>query len=209
VQHAVRFRTSRLVIRRWSPADASLLSVAIESNLEHLREWLPWARDEPSPQAEWVMRLARWSHDFEQGRDWPFALLISDERVIVGGAGLHRTAREDTLEVGCWLSADATGIGLASEATAALCHEAFYRRGTGAVALRCSVQNGRAVRLAERLGFSRLSAGTGADELLAGGTGGFWAAGDAAVYLLRRDDVALDSPVRSRGAMYEDDDDPA
>lgn len=147
------------------------------------------------------MRLARFARDFDLDRDWPFALLTSDEQVIVGGAGLHGTGRDDTLEVGCWLCADVEGLGLASEATMALCHEAFFRRGMSAVSLRCDPHNARAIRLAERMGFVRL------DDREALGLGRSKHGGDepTIIYLLRRDQVVLDSPVHEGGVVYEDD----
>lgn len=201
VSHAVRLRTPRLVIRRWSTADADGLAAAIESNLEHLQRWFSWARDEPAPQAEHVLRLDRCARDFDLDRDWPFALLTADEQVIVGGAGLHATGRDDTLEVGCWLCADVQGLGLASEVTTALCHEAFFRRGMSAVSLRCNPHNARAIRLAERMGFVRLDQ----REALGLGQSKHGVAEPTVIYLLRRDEVALDSPVREGGAVYEDD----
>lgn len=205
VSFAARLRTARLVIRRWSPDDAPGLAEAIASSLEHLRPWMPWARQEPSPQAELVMRLSRFERDFNADRDWPFAILTGDGAVIIGGAGLHRTGREDTLEVGCWLRADVEGFGLAREATAALCHEALFRRDMDAVALRCDSHNARAVRVAERLDFVRCA--PDAVEGLGDGTrgaGGFSSDGEVALYLLRRADVPPESPVRSWAAGYDE-----
>ena len=40
--------TERLVLRCWRPSDAPLLRDAVDSSLDHLREWMPWAEDEPS-----------------------------------------------------------------------------------------------------------------------------------------------------------------
>lgn len=205
VSFAPRLRTARLVIRRWSPDDAPGLAEAITSSLEHLRPWMAWARQEPSPQAELFMRLSRFERDFNADRDWPFAILTSDGEVIIGGAGLHRTGREDTLEVGCWLRADVEGLGLAREATAALCHEALFRREMEAVALRCDAHNARAVRVAEHLGFVRCA--PGAVEGLGEGTrgaGGYSSVGDVALFILRRDGVPLESPVRSWAAGYDE-----
>lgn len=203
---ASRLRTARLVIRRWSPDDAPRLAEAIGASLEHLRPWLAWARQEPSPQAELFLRLDRFARDFDADRDWPFALLTADGEVVVGGAGLHRTGRDDTLEVGCWLRGDVEGLGLASEATAALCHEALFRRDMAAVAIRCALHNVRAVRLAEHMGFVRL----GAEEVEGLGRGTTGAgddiAGDAVLYLLRRDAVPQESPVRSWPAGYDEED---
>ena len=35
------------VVRCWDPRDAPLLKDAVDSSLEHLRQWMPWAYDEP------------------------------------------------------------------------------------------------------------------------------------------------------------------
>ena len=40
---AYRIVTERLVIRCWEPADAVLAKEAIDSSLDHLRPWMPWA----------------------------------------------------------------------------------------------------------------------------------------------------------------------
>jgi RimJ/RimL family protein N-acetyltransferase len=184
------------------PSDAPRLAEAIGASLEHLRPWLAWARQEPSPQAELFLRLDRFARDFDADRDWPFALLTADGEVVVGGAGLHRTGRDDTLEVGCWLRGDVEGLGLASEATAAFCHGRSFRRDMAAVAIRCAVHNVRAVRLAEHMGFV-----SWAPEVEVCGTTG---AGDdiAATWshMLRRDAVPQESPVRSWPAGYDEED---
>ena len=44
---AYRIVTPRLVIRCWDPRDAQLAKEAIDSSLDHLRPWLPWAHHEP------------------------------------------------------------------------------------------------------------------------------------------------------------------
>ncbi len=44
-----RIRTERLTIRCWEPRDASLLKDALDSSLDHLRPWMPWALEEPRP----------------------------------------------------------------------------------------------------------------------------------------------------------------
>jgi hypothetical protein len=41
-------RTGRLLLRRWHRDDAALLKDAIDSSLDHLRAWMPWALAEPS-----------------------------------------------------------------------------------------------------------------------------------------------------------------
>ena len=46
-----RIETDRLTIRCWEPRDAPLLKQAVDASLDHLRPWMPWARDEPTPLA--------------------------------------------------------------------------------------------------------------------------------------------------------------
>ena len=53
-----RIETERLVIRCYEPRDASLLKEAIDSSLEHLRPWMPWAHQEPQT-LEQKMELIR------------------------------------------------------------------------------------------------------------------------------------------------------
>ena len=45
---SLRIETERLVIRCWELGDAFLLKQAIDLSLDHLREWMPWAWNEPS-----------------------------------------------------------------------------------------------------------------------------------------------------------------
>ena len=47
-----RIETERLVIRCWNPADAPLLKEAIDSSLEELQAWMPWAADYSRASAE-------------------------------------------------------------------------------------------------------------------------------------------------------------
>ena len=42
-----RIETERLVIRCYEPADAPLLAEALNSSIEHLRPFMPWADDLP------------------------------------------------------------------------------------------------------------------------------------------------------------------
>ncbi|MGI8886006.1 MAG: hypothetical protein ACR2G9_03745 [Gaiellaceae bacterium] len=49
-----RIVSERLVIRCWEPLDAPLVKEAIDSSLEHLQPWMPWARAEPQELSEKV-----------------------------------------------------------------------------------------------------------------------------------------------------------
>ena len=36
------------MIRCWDPDDAALMKDAVDTSLDHLRPWMPWAEAEPS-----------------------------------------------------------------------------------------------------------------------------------------------------------------
>ena len=42
-----RIVTERLVLRCWEPRDAPLLKEAVDSSIDHLLPWMPWAAHEP------------------------------------------------------------------------------------------------------------------------------------------------------------------
>jgi hypothetical protein len=46
---AYRILTPRLVIRCWNPVDAPLLKEAVDSSIDHLKPFMPWAHQEPTP----------------------------------------------------------------------------------------------------------------------------------------------------------------
>jgi len=65
-----RIVSERLVIRCWEPLDAPLLKEAIDSSLEHLQPWMPWARAEPQELSEKVDLLRRFRGQFDLGTDF-------------------------------------------------------------------------------------------------------------------------------------------
>jgi hypothetical protein len=48
--------TKHVVVRCWEPRDAPLLKEAVDSSLDELRPWLPWALDEPQTPEQKVPR---------------------------------------------------------------------------------------------------------------------------------------------------------
>jgi RimJ/RimL family protein N-acetyltransferase len=150
---ACELRTARLIIRCKRASDAPLLKHAVDSSLDHLRQWMPWAMHEPSEL--WVIeeRIARFQVEFQSGQDRTYGIFNLEETEILGGIGLHPTGYLGTLELGYWLRADQTGQGLATEAAAALTQAAFTELGAQRIEIRCDPRNLRSARVPERLGF--------------------------------------------------------
>jgi RimJ/RimL family protein N-acetyltransferase len=89
---AYRIHTSRLVIRCWNPADAPLLKQAIETSLDHLRPWMPWASNNPEPLQAKIDRLRQFRGQFDLGQDFVYGVFSQDEQAV-GGTGYTRLAR--------------------------------------------------------------------------------------------------------------------
>lgn len=150
-----RIESDRLVIRCWRPEDATALKDAIDSSLGQLREWVPWAMNEPSSEQVLAMRLGVMRERFFAGHDWAYAIFESGESRLVGGAGLHPRGTSDHLEIGYWIRTDASGRGYATETAAALCGAAFEHTAVDRLEIHCDVENARSAAVAQRLGFTR------------------------------------------------------
>ncbi len=150
-----RIESERLVIRCWRPDDAPALRDAIDSSLDQLREWVPWAMDEPSPVPALAARLNAMRDRFDSGDDWTFAVLEVGESRLIGGAGLHSRGTTDHLEIGYWIRTDASGRGYATEVAAALRDAAFAHTTVDRLEIHCDVENARSAAVAQRLGFVR------------------------------------------------------
>ena len=163
-------RTKRLVLRRQRPEDATLIREALDASLEHLRASVAWAQSEPTPLQATRARLAQSAAAFDAGEAWAFSIFDSGETRVVGGAGLHlpepalvRLAGPDAIEAGYWLRADATGLGYATEATAALVELAFSRLGARSAVICHDPANTPSGGVPRRLGFRCLGSVTNAE----------------------------------------------
>jgi RimJ/RimL family protein N-acetyltransferase len=149
-----RILTERLVLRCWEPADAPLLKEAIDSSLDDLRPWMPWARSEPQPLSEKVALLRRFRGQFDLGTDFVLGMFDLDERDVVGGTGLHKRRGADALEIGYWVRTSHAGRGLATESTAALTRVAFELCDVDRVEIRIDPANEPSLAIPRRLGFA-------------------------------------------------------
>jgi RimJ/RimL family protein N-acetyltransferase len=151
---AHRLATDRLVIRCWQPQDAPLLKEALDSSLDHLRPWMPWAHDEPKPLEEKIDLLRGFRAAFDQGEDFVYGVFDAEEQRVLGGSGLHRRVGELGLEIGYWIRADAVGRGLATEAAAALTHAGLAVEGIDRIEIHCDPRNQASAAVPRKLGYT-------------------------------------------------------
>jgi RimJ/RimL family protein N-acetyltransferase len=150
---AYRILTPRLVVRCWDPRDAPLAKEAIDSSLDHLRPWMPWAAHEPQTLAQKVELLREFRGQFDLGSNTVYAIFDRSEERVLGGTGLHPRIGPGGLEIGYWIRADAAGQGLVTESTAALTRVAFEVAGARRVEIRCSPANHASAAIPRKLGY--------------------------------------------------------
>lgn len=148
-----RVVTERLVLRCYREEDAPLLKAAVDASLAHLQAWMPWAAAEPSPLDVVAERLKGFAAGFRAGDDWLYGIFDRAERELLGGAGVHRRAAPDVLEIGYWVRADAEGRGYVTEAVAALTRLAARVDGVARLEIRCDPRNARSAAVAARVGY--------------------------------------------------------
>jgi len=179
-----RIRTDRLVLRCWDPADAPRLKEAVDSSLDHLGPWMPWALDEPQPLEQKVQLLRRFRSEFDRGEDYVYGIFSRDESEVVGGSGLHTGVGRDAFEIGYWIRADRIGQGLATEVAGALTRVGLEACGAERIEVRIEPANTRSLAVPRKLGFREEA--TLRRRLPGGGEGGLR---DMTVFALFREDL--------------------
>lgn len=149
-----RIETDRLVLRPWSPADAALLKEAVDISIEHLKPWMPWAKNEPQTLDEKVelLRMFRGKYDLDQ--DHIIGIFNRDETEALGGTGFHPRLGHGEREIGYWVRADRAGQGIITESTSALLKVGFEVEGFRRLEIRCDPENVPSYSVARTLGFA-------------------------------------------------------
>ena len=152
---AYRIETERAVVRCWHPTDAEILLHAVTQSVDHLREWMPWAKNEPSTLEEKIDLLRNWRAEFDQDVDYTYGIFSTDEEEVWGGTGLHKRLTGNALEIGYWIRGDLINRGLATEISAALTKVAFAVNKVDRVEIHCDPANVRSAAIPRKLGFAQ------------------------------------------------------
>jgi RimJ/RimL family protein N-acetyltransferase len=149
-----RIETERLVVRCWELRDAALLKDAIDTSLDHLREWMPWTDAEPQTLAEKTELIATFRAMWAAGENFVFGIFSADESRVLGGNGLHARIGPGGLEIGYWVRADSTQQGIVTESTAALTRVGFEICGADRIEIRIDPDNAASLGVPRKLGFT-------------------------------------------------------
>lgn len=152
---AYRIETERALLRCWHPTDAEILLQAVTQSLDHLKDWMPWAKNEPTSLEEKITLLRNWRAKFDLDTDYTYGIFSPDEKEVWGGTGLHKRLAGNALEIGYWIRADLINRGLATEIAAALTKVAFCANKVDRVEIHCDPANIRSAAIPRKLGFTK------------------------------------------------------
>ena len=154
----ISIETPRLLIRRWDLDDAAGLKEAIDTSLEHLRPWMPWAHHEPESLDKKRERIARQRVEFLVGESLHFGVFSSEGARVLGSVSIRITAASGTANFGYWLRADEARRGYATEAVLGCMFVAFRGLDVLTAEIYCDPANVRSAAIPARLGYHRIPA---------------------------------------------------
>ncbi len=131
--------------------EAADLFALTEHNRAHLRQWLPWLDTNAS--AADTLRFVEDARERYSNRE-AIEAGIFHRGHLVGMAGLNAIDwNPRRAEIGYWLTVDAQGQGLVTNACRTLATHAFTECDLNRLEIRCATDNARSRAIPERLGF--------------------------------------------------------
>lgn len=123
----------------------------IDSNREHIGEFLPWLTPEYNRESyDQFIAMAR--QDFAKQTAYGTIIYYKDQPA--GAVGLHvRQSSSHEAEIGYWLGKTFTGKGIMTRAVASLLDFAFGTLSLQRVYIRCAINNTASCAIPKRLGF--------------------------------------------------------
>ncbi|HTI08786.1 MAG TPA: GNAT family protein [Puia sp.] len=149
--------TDRLIIRCYRMEDASMLLKAITDSLDHLRPWMPWAKNPPANPESATRILSTFQEKFHLDEDYFFGIFNKAENELIGSTGLHTRTGEHAREIGYWINVAHLQQGYATEAVSALIKIGFTIENLERIEIRCDPDNLISQKIPQALGFSRIA----------------------------------------------------
>jgi len=151
---AYKIKTERLLLSCYEPNDVYLLKETIDNNLEHLKEWLPWAKEEPQEIKDKINIIRKFRADFDLDNQYIYGIFTPDHKKLIGVVGLMPMIGENALEIGYWLGKEYTKKGYMSEAVKAVLKVGFELLELTRIEIHCDLLNERSKKVPEKLGFT-------------------------------------------------------
>lgn len=142
-----------ITLTRRSPVHAPALNAAVRANLDHLRPWLEWATEAPTPALTAELTEAG-SAAWDAGTDFIYLVgLDAEPGRVIGSFGLHGRIGPGALELGYWVSAEHGRRGIATAAARTVTEAALALPGIERVEIHCDQANDASAAVPRRLGF--------------------------------------------------------
>ena len=127
------------------------LFTLINTNREHLREWLPWVDLTESP-ADTESFLEAAINQYQSGQGPQYA--IFSDSALCGVCGFHPFDLSNrTGSIGYWLGEAYSGKGIMARAVQALVEQGFREYALNRIEIACATGNTKSRAIPERLGF--------------------------------------------------------
>jgi RimJ/RimL family protein N-acetyltransferase len=128
-----------------------LLADAVNSSLDHLAAWMPWAQ--PANVPDQVQLLRSFRAQFDRDENWIYGVFSRDESRVVGGSGLHPRGGDGSLEIGYWVRADSARQGITTEVAAVLTRVGFELVDLDRIDIQIDPGNAASQGIPHKLGF--------------------------------------------------------
>ena len=154
IPYPLEILTDRLVLRSPELEHAGPLYEAVVESLPELRQWMPWAQEEPAVETT-AENIRKAIDEFKAQTAFRIHVFDRESGQIVGSSGYPRVAlKVPMVEIGYWIRTSRTRQGICSELVRALTDHAFRAVHAQRVEIRCDNDNERSWRIAERVGFT-------------------------------------------------------
>lgn len=139
-----------ITLKLITPEAAPDIYELTRKNFDRLREWAPWAQDEPT--FEWAREYVNGRvASYYQGNSLP--CIIYDGHTPVGFIELRIDSDRGIGDIGYWLDEDAEGKGIITRACEALIAHGRTSLDLKRFELRIATSNAKSSAVAKRLGF--------------------------------------------------------
>ena len=147
------FETERLLLRSARSGDGAALNAAIIESFTELRQWMPWAREVPTPE-ESEARSRQAQANFLARSDLSVRMIRLSDGLLVGSTGLHPIDWEvPSFEVGYWCRTSLVGQGYTTEAVRGVTLFALTHLTARRILIRCDAENVASQRVALAAGY--------------------------------------------------------
>jgi len=150
-------RSPRLVLRAPAMADHGAWAELRRASRDFLAPWEPlWPEDDLEKSA-FRRRLRRLAGEIREGVSYPWFVFDAATREILGGVTLSQVRRgvTQTGTLGYWMGEAHAGRGVMTEAAGLVVGFAFDTLRLHRIEASCLPENGRSIRLLEKVGFVR------------------------------------------------------